>query len=429
MYDPAENMRESQALPFFPQQPMDLPSLDIPRSLAVDIMLRTLYFRGSSDLRSLSASSRLSFPIVNGLFQKLRQQHLFEVTGMEGNNYQFTLTSAGRDMAEKRLRLSQYVGPAPVSLETYQRAVKEQPASPRIHRGLLEKVFGDLVLTEKFLDELGPALVSQSSLFLYGSTGGGKTSIASRLPKIFGGDLIVIPHAVEVDGQVILVFDPALHKEVKIASEGFDPRWVVCRRPCVTVGGELDLSMLELHRDDVAGVYTAPPQMKANQGIFVIDDFGRQIVSPQYLLNRWIVPLDRRVDYLTLSYGMKFEIPFELMVVFATNLEPSQLADEAFFRRIRNKVFLEAITPAHFDEVFRRLLGERGLEWEEKDMEVLRRLCADLSENGELRACYPGDILDIVASVCIYEDRPLQVDAKALERAANIYFTRTRATA
>ena len=203
-----------------------------------------------------------------------------------------------------------------------------------------------------------------------------------------------------------------------------DPRWVLCHRPCISVGGELEPSMLELQLDESSGVYAAPLQMRANNGMLVIDDFGRQIISPKYLLNRWIVPLDRSVDYLTLRYGVKFEIPFEMVVVFATNLDPVELADEAFLRRIQNKIYVEPVDSAVFDRIFRRLVDERELACEPDCAEYLRTLCRD-SGNGELRACFPADILNILTSISLYEGVAVEINKNNLKRATSMYFTRT----
>lgn len=420
----AEGERPESAQPaFLPTPPVELQKLDIPDSLAADIMLRRLYLKGQSDLQSLSHALKLSFPLMSALFQKLRQQQLFEVTGMVGNNYSFALTDTGRDLAENRLSLSHYIGPAPVSLQSYSTAVKSQPANVPVSRRLLRKALSDLVLTDRFLDYLGPAIMSQTSLFLYGPTGNGKTSIASRLTRIYQ-DTIVIPYAIEVDSQIILVYDPTVHERVDNVPGVLDPRWVPCRRPCITVGGELDMGMLELRRDELTGTYVAPPQMKANNGIFFIDDFGHQIISPHHLLNRWIVPLDRHVDYLTLSHGVKFQIPFELMVVFATNLDPSKLGDDAFFRRLRNKVHVESVEPGEFDRIFRRLLQERNLSCDVETLEYVRKLCIAQSGRKELRACYPLDLLNILASISAYEGGPFEINKNNLQRAANLYFSK-----
>src|SRR6185295_10911326 len=202
-------------------------------------------------------------------------------------------------------------------------------AEVEITREKLRSAFGDMVVSDGLLDRLGPALIEQSSIFLYGPPGNGKSSVAERLLRVYQ-DAVLIPYAVEVDGQIIGLYDPVVHQKVGDEDEEIDPRWVPCRRPSIIVGGELTAGLLELRYDELSGIYSAPLQMKANNGIFVIDDFGRQLMSPRELLNRWIVPLDRRVDYLSLRYGLKFEIPFQLLVVFATNLSPSALADEAF---------------------------------------------------------------------------------------------------
>ena len=283
--------------------------------------------------------------------------------------------------------------------------------------------FSDLVLTDGFLDQLGPALVSQNSIFLYGPTGNGKTSVVRRLARIYQ-DSVLIPYAVEFDGQIIVLYDPAVHERVDSNVSGIDPRWVLCRRPCILVGGELEPKMLELQLEESTQVYAAPLQMRANNGILVIDDFGRQILSPQYLLNRWIVPLDRRVDYLTLKYGVKFQIPFETNVVFSTNLDPNDLADEAFLRRIQNKIHMETANSRVFDEIFNRLVTDGKFPCEPNSAEFLRKLCLLLGPQ-ELRACYPRDIIDILVAICAYEGQPMEVNKANLKRAAKLYFTKT----
>ena len=408
---------------FVPKAPEALEKLDIPESLVEDLVLRRLYTNGASSIKYLCNVLKLSFPVIQAVFERLRRQQLFEVTGLQGNDYTFTLSGGGREHAAKRFDISHYSGPAPVSVGNYYSAVRAQASKITLNRPLLKEALSDLVLTDRFLDQLGPGLISQDSLFLYGPTGNGKTSVVGRLARIYQ-DAVVIPYAVEFDGQIIVMYDPAVHQKVQTNSNGIDPRWVVCRRPCISVGGELESSMLELQLDESSRVYAAPLQMRANNGMLVIDDFGRQIMSPQYLLNRWIVPLDQRVDYLTLRYGVKFEIPFEMIVVFATNLDPVELADEAFLRRIKNKIYVEPADLEVFDEIFRRLVTERKLPCETGSAEYLRKLCGNLG-NGDLRACYPADILDILASISIYDGVQLKVNKGNLKRAASLYFTRT----
>jgi hypothetical protein len=411
---------------FLPGAPNNLESMDISESLLEDLILRRLFTVGTSSLKSLCSSLKLSFPIAQTLFQQLRQKQLLEVTGMNGHDYTFTLTEAGREQASTRFKKSHYAGAAPVSVKSYYAAVRAQASKVRLNRSLLKKTLSDLVLTSRFLDELGPALISQTSLFLYGPTGSGKTSVAERLRRIYT-DVVLIPYAVEFDGQVIVLYDPSVHERLETHETRVDPRWVLCRRPCIKVGGELDPNMLELQLDESSGIYAAPLQMKANNGMLIIDDFGRQLISPRYLLNRWIVPLDRRVDYLSLRYGVKFQIPFEMIVVFATNLNPSELADEAFLRRIQNKVFVEPVQPLVFDEIFRRVVAHTKLSMEPGTTELFRELCL-ASGGGVLRACYPVDIINILGSMSLYDESPAEVNKTNLERAVALYFTKTMFT-
>jgi hypothetical protein len=408
---------------FNPGTPQSLAELGIPESLALDLMLRRLLLEGYSTLENLSRKLRISLPIVETLFRQMRQQQLVEVKGMVGNDYKFVLSAAGKTLAAERLQLTQYAGAAPVSLKDYHDATRRQAAQLAIDRERLRRAFADLVVTDQLLDQLGPALISQTSIFVYGPTGNGKTSLVERMLRVYD-DYVLIPYAIEVDNQIISIFDPVVHEEVRADDPDRDPRWVPCRRPCIVVGGELIPSMLELRLDEASGIYAAPLQMKANNGIFIIDDFGRQLMSPRDLLNRWIVPLDRRVDYLTLRYGVKFQIPFELMVVFSTNLDPADLADEAFLRRIHNKVYIDAVDAASFDEIFRRVTARRDMQPEPGSAEHLRELCLRDGRT-ELRACYPSDICSILEAIGKYEKRPPIVTKRELERAAALYFART----
>jgi predicted ATPase with chaperone activity len=409
----------------FLEAPQNLQDLDIPSTLVEDLVLRRLYTQGRSSLKALSDALKISFPIAHALFQRLRQQQIFEVMGVEDNDYIFGLTGGGRELAAKRFELSHYSGPAPVSVKRYRDAVCSQVPKLALNRTKLKQALADLVLTDRFLDQLGPAIVSQRSIFLYGPTGNGKTCVAERLTRVHE-DAIYVPYAVEFDSPIIVLYDPAVHEQVETKSgkSNIDPRWVLCRRPCILVGGELEPSMLELKLDETNRVYAAPLQMKANNGTLVIDDFGRQIISPQYLLNRWIVPLDRRVDYLTLRYGVKFEIPFETAIVFATNIDPTELADEAFLRRIQNKIYVEPASPEVFDLIFQRRIAAQNLVCDEGSGEVLMRLCQQYGAE-ELRACYPTDIIDILVSICRYEAQDVVVNKANLERAAALYFTKT----
>jgi hypothetical protein len=385
-------------------------------------MLRRMLIEGHSSLMGLSRVLRMAVPVIDGVFKHMRAQHLVEVKGMTGNDYHFTLSGAGKQLAAERFQISQYAGACPVSLKEYASATKAQSANVQVDRRILRQAFSDLVVSDRMLDQLGPAIISQSSIFVYGPTGNGKTSLAERMLRVYA-DAIMIPYSVEVDNQIISLYDPVVHQQIEHDQEDLDPRWVMCKRPCIVVGGELVPSMLELRLDEASGIYAAPLQMKANNGILLIDDFGRQLMSPRDLLNRWIVPLDRRVDYLTLRYGVKFQIPFELMVVFSTNLDPSDLADEAFLRRIHNKIYVEAVDVQAFDQIFNRVVSARNMAAEPDSAEYLRKLCLREGRT-ELRACYPSDICNILTAIGRYESRPPQMTKSEMERAAALYFAK-----
>ena len=407
---------------FAPSIPQTFAQLGISENLILDLVLRRMLIEGYCTLASLSRSLRISVPIVDLAFKHMRQQQLVEVKGMSGNDYNFVLSSAGKEYASERFQVSQYAGACPVSLKDYHAAVKAQAARVNVDREILRNAFSDLVISDRMLDQLGPAIISQNSIFIYGPTGNGKTSLAERMLRVYK-DSILIPYAVEVDSQIISLYDPVVHHPVDHDEDDVDPRWVVCKRPCILVGGELVPSMLDMRLDESSSIYAAPLQMKANNGILLIDDFGRQLMSPRDLLNRWIVPLDRRVDYLTLRYGVKFQIPFETMVVFSTNLEPSDLADEAFLRRIHNKILVEAVDEQSFDQIFGRVVRARNIEAEPDSAEQLRRLCLREGRT-ELRACYPSDICTILTSIGRYEGRPALMTKSELERATALYFAK-----
>lgn len=415
----AKPVAEQDAWPVIPDRVDDL---GIPRSLVTDLILRYLWLHGSGTLATLNTALKLSFPVLETLFHQFRQQQLLDVKGMLGNDYSFTLTTAGRALATARNEVCQYAGPAPVSIQQYHQVVNSQAAHVKLSRESLRRAFRDLVLPDTLLDQLGPALIGHQSLFLYGGTGNGKTSIAERILRIFH-DTIVVPYAVAVDGHIITLFDPVVHRLAPGGDEMLDPRWVVCERPCITVGGELSASMLELRLDDSTRVFISPCQMKANNGILIIDDFGRQMLSPRDLLNRWIVPLDRRVDYLTLASGMKFQVPFELMVVFSTNLNPHDLADEAFLRRIQTKVLVDNVSAELFDQIFQRVVETHGASSEPGCAEYLRERCMAAGSTC-LRACYPLDIYRLIEAISEYEGRPVWLTRADIDRAVGLYFAK-----
>jgi len=410
---------------FRPPIPDNLAKLGVPDILVQDLVLRRVMIERTSTLASLSKALKLSLAVVDAVFRQMRHRQLVEVLGMVGNDYTFVLSGPGRQLATERFHMTQYAGACPVSLEEYHAGVKAQSARVQVNRQKLRQALADLVLTDPLLDQLGPSIISQAALFLYGSTGNGKTCLAERLVRLYDDDVLV-PYAVEVDNQVIIMYDPVVHQLVEQDEEepDYDPRWVRCRRPCIIAGGELVPSMLDLRMDEASGTYAAPIQMKANNGVLVIDDFGRQLMPPRDLLNRWIVPLDRRVDYLMLRYGVKFQIPFELMVVFATNLDPTSLADEAFLRRIQNKILVEEVSPGVFDEILRRHSLSQNIPYEQDKAEYLRSI---ILRDGRtvLRACYPADTCRILISISQYEGRQPQMTRADLDRAVALYFARS----
>jgi len=289
------------------------------------------------------------------------------------------------------------------------------PAGP----ALVEKAFEHLVLSGRILEQLGTAVVSGTSIFLYGPTGTGKTSIAEAISNIYD-DQIWVPYAVEVDAQIITVFDPILHKPAE-QPQGSDDRWVPCRRPQVVVGGELTIEMLDLQFHPVSKFYAAPLQMKANNGALIVDDFGRQRIRPEELLNRWTVPLDRRVDFLTMLGGRKLEIPFDSFVVFATNLDPAQLADEAFLRRIQNKIKVDNLDREDFHQVFERVCQRLELNYERDLVDyVVDLVTAEWKQ--PLRPCYPLDLVNHVCWTARYKGETPRLDRETLGKACRLYF-------
>ncbi len=408
------------ALPaYLPPPPRTLDDIDIPESILMDLAVRHVNARSVASIHLLARLMKLPLELTEAVFRRLNEQQYFEVRRMAGDDYVFSLSPSGRKLAAERALSSRYMGPAPVSMKSWAAAVRAQVALLDVTREKLRRAFADIVVEDKLLDALGPALISQNAIFLYGPSGTGKTTVAERLMRVFD-DAVVVPWAVEVDGQIITLADPVVHQAIEFENLDVDPRWMVCRRPFLAVGGELVPSMLDLSRDEANGSFSAPLQMKANNGILLIDDFGRQLSSPRDLLNRWIVPLDRRIDFLSLGSGGKFDIPFELQIVFSTNLAPQELADEAFLRRIPNKILLEPANPDQFDAIFRMNAAATGMTFEPGSEAWLRELC--LRHSPDLRPCFPRDICGAIRAITIYEHRKPAITKTDLERAVAGYF-------
>ena len=406
----------------YPSAPSTLAELGVPANLIEDIILQRLVIDGRSSVTRMAAATALSVGIVDATVDSLRQRLLLEIQGMDGRDYILAPTDKGKSDAASRAQAMAYTGAAPVTLEAYTARVESQKGRSPITAATLNEAFSDLIIAPGFFDDLGPALVSKGAVFLYGPPGTGKTSLAERMIKMYK-DPVLVPRAIEFDRSIITVFDPSIHEAAHPQPNGLDPRWVLCQRPCVIVGGELTGKQLDLERDDSTGVYRAPLQMKANNGIFVIDDFGRQKMTPEALLNRWIVPLSRSMDFLTLAHGASFTIPFDAKVVFSTNMRPDQLGDDAFARRIPNKVFVGSIDDAAFDQVLAAVCKGMGIGCNQESANYLRALIREHT-GSDLRPYYPVDFAKTLVAICDYEARPKVLDRNAIDRVANIYFTK-----
>jgi hypothetical protein len=407
------------------QAPRHIAALGVPESMVLDIVLRRAMLDGHTSTMQLANAVAVTPFLMESAVEHLRRESLLEVTGLQGRNLQLGLTDRGRAQAADRMQFCRYAGAVPVSLEDYAQVVHGQHRQPKIHHDTIRKAFTDLVISDRLLDELGPAILTKGAIFLYGPPGTGKSSIAERLIRVHD-DMVVVPRAVEVDGQVITVYDPVLHEAVETQPKGLDPRWVVCKRPSVIVGGELQKSQLDLSYDSGAGIYQAPLQMQANNGILVIDDFGRQAMTPEELLNRWIIPLDRGIDYLTLDNGLKFELPCLTKIVFSTNMEPGNLADEAFFRRIRSKVLIPSIDDEQFDEILTAVAKAFEVTVGDGAAAHLRQVSKEKGD-GDLRPYLPAVICELVSSISDYEDMDRLLDVAMVDRVADLFFTQTDA--
>ncbi len=397
-------------------------TIDLNQSIVEDLLLRRASLSDRTTIGKMAVDLCLHPNVVQQAFQNLRDRSFFDVLHLEGlGNYHFSLTEAGASRSRMVFDRSGYVGPAPVTMTTYTEIVGWLRTEVEVSDERLKARFSDLVMNPKIVDELGAAFAGQRSILLWGPAGTGKTSLAERLVRLYE-DWILVPHAVEVDGAIIGVYDPSIHTKVETEIPDLDPRWVICERPLVTAGGELELSMLQLQRDPVTKVYSAPLQMKANNGILLIDDFGRQMVEPGALLNRWIIPLERRIDYLSLSSGQKFSVPFEVLVVFSTNLDPRDLGDDAFFRRIQNKIYIGAATPEEFDEILNRAAKHFEVDLPEGAHESVRRKLKETGGRG-LSACYPVDLVRLVRNVADYRKQPRIMSDNMIDQAASLYFT------
>jgi predicted ATPase with chaperone activity len=404
-------------------KPQSVDELDVRQTVLEDLALKTLYLSGSLSILELAEKIRLSFEVTKELTSQLRAELLLQITGINGNIPQIAITSQGRTRAADLLSQNHYIGPAPVSLESYVKQTRKQSVRQvEVHEDDIQRAFAHLVLDNETLRQFGTALNSGSSIFLYGPPGVGKTTIAETLSRVVGEDEIWIPYAVEVDSQIITLYDPAIHRRMEGAEPGNrDERWVLCQRPAILVGGELTAEMLDLQFNPVTKFYVAPAQMKANNGVLIIDDFGRQRIRPEELLNRWVVPLDRRIDFMTLAGGKKLEVPFEMLVVFASNMDPAELVDACFLRRIQTKIKIGPVSDGQFCEIFRRVADEHQVEF---DANIPRDLITFIRDTlkQELRQCYPRDVVNQVLWAARYEGRIPYLNHAAMTQAVQAYF-------
>jgi DNA polymerase III delta prime subunit len=402
--------------------PQQVEATCLGRGLLVDLAMKILYLNHEMTLVELSNHMCLGLGVVDEIFRFCRKEQLCEVKGMVGGSHRIAASEQGKARAADLLALNQYVGPAPITLPEYTAWVRAQSVqASKIAPADLRRAFHELVLPEEILSRLGAAVVSGASIFLYGPPGTGKTSIASCIPEIYNDD-VWIPHAIEVDNQIIIVYDPGVHrKSERPIPEGSDRRWVLCRRPRVLAGGELAPEMLDIQFNSTSHYYTAPLQMKANNGVLIVDDFGRQRVRPEELLNRWMTPLDRRVDFLTLPGGRKFEIPFDLLVVFSTNLDPRVLADEAFLRRIANKIKLENPTPEEFIRILTAECWTRFLPFDKGAPEyVVNYIRQELHK--PLCQCYARDLINQIFWAARYSGVEPCLTRETAQQACRAYF-------
>ena len=417
---------------FVPRQPETFTEAGIEPRVLLPLVIRYLYQHGKQSGLNVSRQLKLPLNLVEPTLHLLRSEHLiFPKGAAAGNDFVYEILPKGIEKAQMDLELSTYCGAAPVSIEQYTNSVFRQ--SLRNHRIKLPqmiKALSEFSVSNLLLSQLGQAVNSGKTLMLYGPPGNGKSVLSKQLLKSAHTN-IWIPRVLSVGSEIIRVFDPSIHQELPFDQAhtlppGFeiDHRWVYIQRPTVVAGGELELENLEVTQNPITRILEAPIQVKSNCGCLVIDDFGRQRVGINELLNRWIVPLDRHVDYLTLRHGVKFQIPFELLVVFSTNLDPSDLADEAFLRRIPNKIYVESVSDQVFDQIFNRVVASRRIPCEADSSEYLRELCLREGRS-ELRACYPMDICKILASISQYENRPIRMTKGDLERATSLYFAKS----
>ena len=414
-----------------PELPATLEASGLTNGTVSSLIVKTLH-SGEASGMDLADRIRLPYAILEPLLEHLRVEMLVQVKsagGMGTAGYRYTLTDAGRDRANRYFEACGYVGPAPVPLAQYASYMSAVRAQTRdVYRERVAAAFSHLIVEPEMLDQLGPAIASGKAMFLYGPPGNGKSVMGEGIGRVLGGD-IYVPHALDVDGQIITMFDPVAHEartdpdatSLFRSDTDIDGRWVRVSRPVITVGGELTLEMLDLRYRELAAFYESPVHLKANGGVLVVDDFGRQRVPARDLLNRWIVPLESRIDYLNLVSGKKFQVPFDVMVVFATNLEPRSLADEAFLRRIPYKILAKNPSLEQFSKIFEMNCKRHQLNFDPSFVQYLHDKYY-IGRKLEMRACHPRDLTDQVVNLCRYHRRPVALSPSIIDEVCQTYF-------
>ncbi len=404
-----------------------------------DLVLKILYFQGYMSGFRLAEEIALPFTgVLDQIMEALKREKTIEVRssqiGLGEGAYVYAITGAGIARAREALDRSQYAGPAPVPLNVYNDAIRRQSRTRlQITNRIMRQVLSHVVLSETLFQRLGPAVNSGTSIFMYGPPGNGKTTVARAVGNLIQAQKIYIPFSLYVDGQVIKLYDSVNHelaKEEDATALGTgslrtgtrrDPRWVQIRRPFIVTGGELTMAGLDLVFDDTLKYYEAPFQVKANGGILLIDDFGRQQVRPRDLLNRWIVPLENRIDYMSLHTGRKFEIPFDVLVIFSTNLPPKDLVDEAFMRRLRHKIEITDPSYEEYREIFKRVAAQKGVTYADQGLAYLLQEYY-IKPNRKLRASHPRDLCDQIIDIAHYNNISPEMTRELIDSAAASYF-------